>query len=153
MHKCIPYDRLHPLPFPGEFVNSLCVGRGHINQGVIAPGNYFILIRCAEHHPADPLQFLTQFLACYRRFFCKTRTFQPFGSDRRSHDSALRSFTQLTGKRKLVRESICLRLDIFASQNRYMALPFDMPPLAARGMDTARVAKAPEANRFGGFVC
>ena len=30
------------------------------------------------------------------------------------------------------------RLDIFASQNRYMALPFDMPPLAARGMDTVR---------------
>ena len=64
------------MPFPGEFVNSLCVGRGHVNQGVIAPGNYFILIRCAEHHPADPLQFLTQFLVCYRRFFAKQEPFR-----------------------------------------------------------------------------
>jgi len=31
------------------------VGRGHKNQGAIATGNRFILIRCAEHHPADPV--------------------------------------------------------------------------------------------------
>ena len=29
------------------------VGRGHIYHGVIATGNHLILIRCAEHHPAD----------------------------------------------------------------------------------------------------
>ena len=29
------------------------VGRGHMNCGVIAPGNHLFRIRCAEHHPAD----------------------------------------------------------------------------------------------------
>ena len=32
------------------------VGRGHIYHGVIATGNHLILIRCAEHHPADALK-------------------------------------------------------------------------------------------------
>ena len=46
----------YKLPFPGQFVNHLCVGRGH--------------------DPADPLQFLTQFLVCYRRFFAKQEPFR-----------------------------------------------------------------------------
>ena len=36
----------------------LFVGRGHIDYGVIAAGNQKILIRCAEHHPADALMGL-----------------------------------------------------------------------------------------------
>ena len=44
------------LRFIGELVNHLCVGRGH--------------------DPADPLQFLTQFLVCYRRFFAKQEPFR-----------------------------------------------------------------------------
>ena len=51
--------------------------------------------------------------------------------------SPLRCVTKLPDKQELAGASICLRLDIFASQNRYMALPFDMPPLAARWMGTA----------------
>ena len=45
----------YKLPFPGQFVNHLCVGR--------------------THESADPLQFLTQFLVCYRRFFAKQEPF------------------------------------------------------------------------------
>ena len=44
------------LPFLGQFVNHLCVGR--------------------THESADPLQFLTQFLVCYRRFFAKQEPFR-----------------------------------------------------------------------------
>ena len=64
----------HPLteklPFPGVFVNSLCVGR--------------------THESADPLQFFNAVSGLLSAVFCKARTFPPFGSDRRSHDSALR---------------------------------------------------------------
>ena len=31
------------------------VGRGQVDYGLIATGNQNILIRCAEHHPADQL--------------------------------------------------------------------------------------------------
>ena len=44
------------MQFSGEFVNHLCVGR--------------------THESADPLQILTQFLVCYRRFFAKQEPFR-----------------------------------------------------------------------------
>jgi len=44
------------LKFSGQFVNSLCVG--------------------LNSESADPLQFLTQFLVCYRRFFAKQEPFR-----------------------------------------------------------------------------
>ena len=52
----IDHPLTNKLQFIGQFVNSLCVGR--------------------THESADPLQFLTQFLVCYRRFFAKQEPFR-----------------------------------------------------------------------------
>ena len=40
------------------------VGRGHIYHGVIATGNHLILIRCAEHHPADAPKGMKRVVFC-----------------------------------------------------------------------------------------
>ena len=52
------------------------------------------------HDPADQVALFSRFQSFLSLFFAKTGTFRNPESNRRSHDSALRSFTQLPDKRK-----------------------------------------------------
>ncbi len=56
-----------------------------MNQGVIVTGNYFVLIRCAQHHPADQIALFLTVSVVFAVSFCKTKNFSRF--EKRSAES------------------------------------------------------------------